>query len=138
MGYSWVLALPLMVITNIKNNFSQSVLEEYGMNKDKNFSSVDSNNTNAVFPFVFIKLLPSVENGRDLEGNSINGGLFSFQITVTDNKNQTNTRKVMTEIVRIMKRMCFEVISIPIYEDSKDIHTCTARFRRAIDEGDIL
>ena len=64
---------------------------------DRNFSTVGSSDTQAVFPFVYVQLLPSAEAGQDIEGNTINAGLFTFQIEVTDNQSQARAKDVMSE-----------------------------------------
>ena len=137
MGVIWTMMVPSMIFTRIKNEFSAKTKEKYKMT-DKNFSAVGSSDTPAVFPFVYVKMLAPLETGRDLEGISINAGIYTFQIDVTDNKSQSNARAAMTEVLRVMKKMAFQVIQMPVYEDTKDVHRCTARFRRTISENDIL
>lgn len=131
----WVMLIPLKVITKIKTEFSQTIKEAYDMS-DANFSSKPTN-TNAVFPFVYINDMPASELGRDLEGITINGGLFAFQIDIYDNQTQSRARKVMTEVLRIMKGMGFESYQIPYFEDTTDNTVrMIARFRRVIGAGD--
>ena len=103
---------------------------------DTNFS-MSNTNTKAVFPFVYVNALPGSERGQDLGGTSINGGLFSFQIDVYDNQTQTRARKVMTEVVRIMKSMGFESNSMPSFEQTQDNTVrMVTRFRRVIGAED--
>jgi hypothetical protein len=137
MGVIWTMMVPSMIFTRIKNEFSAKTKEKYKMT-DKNFSTVGSSDTPAVFPFVYVQMLAPLETGRDLEGTSINAGIYTFQIDVTDNKSQSNARTVMMEVLKVMKKMAFQVTQMPIYEDTKDVHRCTARFRRTISENDIL
>ena len=125
------------VFSRIKNNFSSTLKKNYKMTDD-NFSTVGSSDTPAVFPFVYIKLLPGVEQGQDLEGTSINAGLFTFQIDVTDNSSADKAKKVMSEVNRIMKTLRFSVTAMPSSEDTKDIHRMTARYKRSIGSNDIL
>lgn len=133
----WYMMIPLMVFTKLKQNFSQTIKDKYKMT-DTNFSTVGSSDTPAVFPFVSFKTLPATEQGRDLQGTSVNGALFTFQIEVYSNKTQNDARNVMSEIARIMKTMGFEIISIPSFEDTKDVHRMIARFRRIIGANDKL
>ena len=137
METDWVSRVPSIVFSRIKNEFSKEIKEKYSMT-DKNFSTVGSSDTPAVFPFVYVKLLPAVEMGMDLDGKSINAGLFTFQIDVTDNKSQSRAKSVSFEILRIMKNMRFEVTAMPDFEDTKDTHRSTMRFRRVIGDGDVL
>ena len=133
----WYMMIPLMVFTKLKQKFSQTIKDKYSMT-DKNFSTVGSSDTPAVFPFVYFNSLPASEQGRDLEGISVNGALFSFQIDVYSNKTQSETRNVMKEVTRVMKSMGFEINSMPSFESTKEVHRMTARFRRSIDENDYL
>ena len=133
----WYIMIPLMVFTKLKQNFSQTIKDTYKMT-DKNFSTVGSSDTPAVFPFVYFNALPASEQGRDLQGTSVNGALFGFQIDVYSNETQTEARNVMKEITRIMKTMGFEINSMPSFEDTKDVHRMTARFRRMFGADDKL
>lgn len=131
----WVMLVPSLVFTRIKDNFSPEIKATYNM-KDNNFSTKKTR-SDAVFPFVYVHLLPAVEEGQDIEGNSINAGLFTFQIEVYDNHTHGRARSVMAEVVRIMKTMRFDVIAMPEVEDGETIRY-VARFRRMIGSGDIL
>lgn len=132
----WIMLVPSFVFNRIKTEFSEEVKTRLAMTGD-NFSAVDSRNKKAVFPFVYVHALPASELGQDLEGNTINAGLFTFQVDVIDNKTQNRAREVMSEIVRIMKAMRFEIIAMPEF-DSDETHRFVARFRRAIGSSDVL
>ena len=133
----WTDIISSNVFTRIKNEFSISLKEQYKM-KDENFSTVGSSDTPAVFPFVYIQLLPSTEQGQDIEGNTINAGLLTFQIEVTDNKKQVIAKDVMSEVKRIMKSMRFTVQPTPDIQDTKDTHRAIMRCNRRIGSDDIL
>ena len=133
----WTDIISSNVFTRIKNEFSSSLKEKYKM-KDENFSTVGSSDTPAVFPFVYIQLLPSTEQGQDLDGNEINAGLFTFQIEVTDNQTQARAKDVMSEAKRIMKSMRFTVQPTPDIQDTKDTHRAIMRCNRIIGSCDIF
>ena len=133
----WYMMIPLMVFTKLKQNFSQTIKDTYKMT-DKNFSTVGSSDTPAVFPFVYFNALPASEQGIDLQGTSVNGALFGFQIDVYSNKTQAEARKVMSEVTKVMKTMGFEIVSMPSFESTKDVHRMTARFRRMFGADDKL
>ena len=133
----WTDRISSVVFTRIKNEFSSSLKTKYKMTSS-NFSTVGSSDTPAVFPFVYIQLLPSAETGQDLEGTTINAGLFTFQIEVTDNQTQARAKDVMSEIKRIMKSMRFTVQCTPTLEDTKDTHRAIMRCNRIIGSCDIL
>ena len=133
----WTDRISSVVFTRIKNEFSRTIKTKYKM-KDENFSTVGSSDTPAVFPFVYVQLLPSAETGQDLEGTTINAGLFTFQIEVTDNQTQARAKDVMSEVKRIMKSMRFTVQCTPTLEDTKDTHRAIMRCNRIIGSCDIL
>ena len=133
----WTDRISSIVFTRIKNKFSSSLKTKYKMTSS-NFSTVGSSDTPAVFPFVYIQLLPSSEAGQDIEGNEINAGLFTFQIEVTDNQSQTRAKDVVSEVKRIMKSMRFTVQPTPTLEDTKDTHRAIMRCNRRIGSDDIL
>lgn len=131
----WEITIPLLVFTRIKQEFSQTIKNTYNMT-DKNFSTVGSSDTPAVFPFVRFEILPANEEGEDLEGNSVNAGTFGFQIDVYSNKTQNETRKILSEIKRIAKQMKFQINQFPTFEDTKDYHRGTIRIKRLIGASD--
>ncbi len=133
----WTDRISSVVFTRIKNEFSSTLKTKYKMTSS-NFSTVGSSDTPAVFPFVYIQLLPSTEQGQDIEGNTINAGLFTFQIEVTDNQTQARAKDVMSEVKQIMKSMRFTVQCTPILEDTKDTHRAIMRCNRRIGSDDIL
>ena len=137
MGSEWIMQLLPMVFTRIKNGVTEKTKAKYNMGND-NFSTVGANKRPPAFPFVYVKMMTAAEKGRDLEATTINGGLFTFQVDVTDNSSQDVAKNVMNEIVQTMKRMSFEIVAMPDFESTKESHRCTARFRRAIDKNDIL
>ena len=133
----WTDRISSIVFTRIKNEFSNTIKTKYKMTSS-NFSTVGSSDTPAVFPFVYIQLLPSAEQGQDIEGNEINAGLFTFQIEVTDNQTQARSKEVMAEVKRIMKAMRFTVQPTPTLEDTKYTHRAIMRCNRIIGSCDIL
>jgi hypothetical protein len=133
----WYIMIPLKVFSILKKNFSQTIKDTYKMT-DSNFSTVGSSDKPAVFPFVYFNELPANEQGIDLQGTSVNGALFTFQIDVYSNKTQNEARNVMKEIAKVMKTMGFEINSMPSFESTKDVHRMTARFRRIFGANDKL
>ena len=133
----WTDRISSIVFTRIKNEFSSALKTKYKMT-DSNFSTVGSSDTPAVFPFVYVQLLPTSEAGQDIEGDTINAGLFTFQIEVTDNKSQARVKDVMSEVKRIMKSMRFTVQPTPDIQDTKDTHRTIMRCNRIIGSWDIL
>lgn len=132
----WYMMIPLMVFTKIKQNFSQTIKETYKMT-DANFSTVGSSDAPAVFPFVYVKTLPSSEISSTFE-QGVNGANFGFQVEVTDNQTQTKARKVMEEISRIMVDMGFRIQGFGEFEDTTNTHRTISRFQRVFGANDTL
>lgn len=139
MALNWTMLIPSIIFTQIKAKFSSDIKEKYNMTAS-NFSTEDSQNKKAFFPFVYVNMLAPVETGRDLEGATINGGIFTFQIDVTDNQSQVRAREVAGEVLRIMKTMRFEVIAMPSFDSnvSSGTYRMTTRYRRSIDQNDVI
>lgn len=136
----WSMMIQSSVFTRIKNEVPKSIKVGTSTIKlsSKNFSTVGSSDTPAVFPFVFVQELPAVERGQTLDGQTINGGLFTFQIDVTDNVSQARARAVMTEVLRVMKEMRFEIMAMPSFVYADGTHRMTMRCRRVIGALDTL
>lgn len=137
MGIEWAMQMPVRVFGKIKSEFSATIKTKYGM-KDQQFSNGSSGTAPAKFPYVVVKTLPAAETGMTLERTGLNGALFAFQVDVIDNAKQQTSKEIMTEIMRIMKTMSFEIVGMPTFEDNLDEHRSTARFRRNMARGDIL
>ena len=103
-----------------------------------NYTAENASDDEPKFPSVYVQELPSSEVGQDLEGTAINGILSSFQVDVSDNDNKQNCKKVMGKVIESMKKVRFEVTSMPIYRKENNVWIATARFRRAIGFNDIL
>lgn len=92
----------------------------------------------AVFPTVYIHLLPAVEQGQTLDGQTINALLTTFQVDVTTNTSKADCRKVMSVIMDTFKLMRFQGTSMPETSINNKIYKSTARFRRMIAANDRL
>ncbi len=128
-------SLESIIFTQIKARFSSKIKSKY---KDLTFTTEEESKTTPKFPNVYVYLMPGIETELTLERTAIEGGLFTFQIKVTDNQNQTRVKEVMGEIIKIMKSLSFYMVAMPAYENTKDTYWSTARFRRQIDRYDYL
>ena len=132
----WYMMIPLMVFAKLKQNFLQKIKDKYSMT-DKNFSTVGSSDTPAVFPFVNFNTLPASETGSTLEPG-VNSGTFGFQIDVYSYKSQPEVRTIAKEISRVMVGMGFRGKAFGSFEDTKDWHRMTLRFQRVLGADDKL
>lgn len=127
-----------MVFTRIYDGISDRIKTKYDMSYT-NFSTESSIPKDATFPFVYIHLLPAIERFDDLNGITLNGGLFTVQVDITDDSDPSISKEIMDEVVFIMKGMRFKTIAMPEFQyDSSSLFRQTARFRRLIGSGDTL
>lgn len=142
----WTMDISEIVFSRIVNDFSEDLKKKYNMQKIKvngvinwkNFSTSQVSEKPPIFPYITVIELPGAERGQDLEGNSINGGLFTFQVDVFDNSSERRVKNCMEEIVRIMKSMMFQVNSMPAFESKPQEYRMAARFSRLIGAKDII
>ena len=142
----WTSDISTTVYNRIVNEFFKNSLTRYGMTAMKvgnyivcpNFSTSQISETEPKFPYVTLIELPGQERGQDLEGTSINGGLFTFQADVIHNEKETIAKQIMDDIVPIMKSMRFQVSVMPAFESKPQEYRIISRFSRVIGAGDIL
>ena len=127
--------LESQVLTRIKYSFPQKLKDKY---PNLTFTNSDRNEGNAKFPTVYIHEMPSAESGADMEGDEINAVLSAFQIEVTTNTSQSEAKTVLDEVVKIMKKLRYQVISLPEFQNTTSTYRSVARFRRTIAEDDVL
>lgn len=126
------------VFSAISYDFSETLKTKYNLS-DENFSTEGKANMDAIFPFIYVHLLPSYELGQTLDNDTIEGGMYTIQIEVKDNSDPTIAKNIMDECIRIMKGMRFAVNQMPEFDYSQtSIYRQVARFRRLIGSEDIL
>jgi hypothetical protein len=80
-----------------------------------------------------------METGRDIEARFINGVIYSLQIEVITNTNQSECNGVADIILDMMKEMSFEAVGIPFSDDSQlNDYRNISRYRREIDSQDVI
>lgn len=133
-----MLDLPMLetiVFSRIKGLFSQKIKSKY---KDLTFTTQEQSKGTPKFPNVYVYLMPGTETGLTLERTVFEEGLFTFQIRVTSNTGQAAVQEITNEIIRLMKRMSFEIVGTPAYENDSDTQWSVTRFRRKIGRNDVL
>lgn len=129
--------LEIIVFSRIKGEFSPRIKAKY---KNLTFTTREaSKKKTPEFPNIYVYLMPSMEIGETTEGKDFNGGLFTFQIRVTDNVSEDTVREITYEIVRIMKNILgFRIVGTPSYENDEDTQWSNMRFRKAMGSDDRL
>lgn len=127
--------LESIIFSRIKAEFSQKLKEKY---PSISFTTQEESKSKPKFPNVYVYLMPGTEIGQTTEGDVFEGGLFTFQIRITNNTGQTPVQEIANEIIKLMKKMRFQIVATPIYENDADTQWSVMRFRRAICQNDVL
>lgn len=130
-----MLDIESIVFSRIKAKTTSKIKTKY---PDISFTTSDKVSKNPKFPNVYVHLLGSPEIGNDLENNTINGVLATFQIETTDNQSQSRAKDVINEVVNIVKEMRFEIIAMPEMKNKDSTYRCVMRCRRTIGSLDKL
>ena len=106
---------------------------------DSNFSMIANEiSSDDVFPFVHIEQITATETATDLECDTLNGGLFTYQIKVTSDVSQEEAKTIMSVVTKAMKSMGFKGTSLPLFYISDNLYVMSARWQREINTGDEL
>lgn len=146
MASIWTTDIPTIVFSRTVSDFSEDLKTKYKMQKLtvngittwRNFSTSQVSETPPIFPYITVIELPGAEKGQDLEGTSVNGGLFTFQVDVYHNSSETIARNCMAEVFRVMKTMRFNGMQIPYPQSQSQEYRQIAQFSRVIGASDPL
>ena len=129
-------------ILGLLNSYAVPRIKKINGFEKTNFSNAVTNNesrlSGTIFPTIYVKELPAVEKERDLEGNTINAVLSTFQIDCIINTSQSQAKKMAQIISEIMKELQFEVTAMPSFNSKEKVYRSTARYRRTITKKDRL
>lgn len=136
-----LLDLETRVFSRINNKVKSKLKSEYPRlsctNSDRNIETKDKD-SNDDYPLIYVHELSSPEIGSTLDGETINGLLSSFEITVFADSNQDDAKVVMNEVVLVMKSMRYQMIGSPFNDNDNGLYRRIARFRRVIGASDTL
>ena len=123
------------VVSRLKNKYPSALKTKY---PNTDFTTSNRVADNPKFPSVYVHEMSSSEEGRDLDGLTLNAIMSTFQIEVTDNEDMTKATEVMNYVVQTMKTMRYEVVTMPEFSNTQSVFRKVARFRRVIGSGDVL
>ena len=98
----------------------------------------ESRLSGTIFPTIYVHELVGVEQGKDLDGQSINAVLETFQIDCITNTKQSDAKQILRVVADVMKELRFEIVSMPEFKSQDKVYRSTARFRRVIGRNDKL
>ena len=129
-------------ILGLLNSYAVPRIKKIKDFEKTNFSNAVTNNesrlSGTIFPTIYVKELPAVEKERDLEGNTINAVLSTFQIDCIINTSQSQAKKMAQIVSEIMKELQFEITAMPSFNSKEKVYRSTARYRRTITKKDRL
>ena len=96
----------------------------------------ESRLSGTIFPTIYVHELAGAEQGKDLDGQSINAVLETFQIDCITNTKQSDVKQIMRVVADVMKELRFEIVSMPEFKSQDKVYRSTARFRRVIGRND--
>lgn len=131
----WAIDLEGTVVALVKAKTLKTLQKTYPKVRITDEGVSDST---AVFPTVYIHLLPAVEQGQTLDGQTINALFATFQVDVTTNTSKSDCRKVMATVMNVFKKMRFQGKSLPETSINNKIYHSVARFSRVIGANDRL
>ena len=138
---TWAYEIEARII-GLLNSYAVPRIKKIDGFEETNFSNAVTNNesrlSGTIFPTIYVKELPAVEKERDLEGNTINAVLSTFQIDCIINTSQSQAKKMAQIVSEIMKELQFEVTAMPSFNSKEKVYRSTARYRRTITKKDRL
>lgn len=104
-----------------------------------NFSRTKENpSSEAELPFIYFKRIDGIEKGMTLECDRFEGGLFTYQITVTSNVSKSEAEKIMNVVTKAFKSLGFHSTSLPLDNEVNNLYVYLARWQRNLAEGDTI
>lgn len=130
----WAYDIEMTVYSIVKSIAQPKLIEKY---PNVYFTTKSKSTKTPTFPTVYIHLLSAKEEGKTIDGKSINALSVTFQVDVTTNKDESEARHVMSIISEAFKDLRFGVKDFPSLEYG-DTNKSTARFQRIIGANEKL
>lgn len=138
---TWAYEIETKVLGLI-NSYAIPRLKKLDIFKTTRFTNAVTNEesrlSGTIFPTIYVHELAGVEQGKDLEGQSINAVLETFQIDCITNTKQSDAKQIMRVVSDVMKELRFEIVSMPEFKSQDKVYRSTTRFRRVIGKNDKL
>ena len=138
---TWAYEIETKVL-GIINSYAIPRLKKLDIFKTTRFTNAVTNEesrlSGTIFPTIYVHELVGLEQGKDLEGQSINAVLETFQIDCITNTKQSDAKQIMRVVADVMKELRFEIVSMPEFKSQDKVYRSTARFRRVIGRNDNL
>lgn len=130
----WAYDIEMTVYSIVKSIAQPKLIEKY---PNVYFTTKSKSTKTPTFPTVYIHLLLAKEEGKTIDGKSINALSVTFQVDVITNKDESEARHVMSIISEAFKDLRFGVKDFPSLEYG-ETNKSTARFQRIIGANEKL
>lgn len=131
---SWAYDIEMTTYSIVKSISEPKLVEKY---PNIYFTPKSKSTKTPTFPTVYIHMISAKEEGKTLDGQSINALSTTFQVDVTTNKDESEARYVMSVISEVFKELRFGIRDFPSLEYG-DTNKSTARFQRIIGANEKL
>lgn len=134
----WIFDMETKVFSRINNKILSKLKKTYPKIK---VTMESQSNTPSTFPTIYLHFLGGLEQAETLSGKDINAVLTTIQFEITVNESYTlaDARKITSEVLKILKKLRFSIISLP---EQQNVTVGTIRMvgraRRLIGSQDIL
>ena len=114
-------------------------LPQLNLDEKVNFSRTKQNpSTESQFPYIYFERVTGIEKGMNLECDRIEGGLFTYQITVTSNVSKSEADMISNALSMAFKSIGFHATSLPLDNEVDNLHVHLARWQRTLCEGEYI
>ena len=135
MGADWVMDVESNVYSKVRARTMTKLKKEFPNIK---FTTEDENGNETKFPTVYIHLMDAIPQGDDLQAESINGVLATFEVRVTTNTDKDDATEVMRHILNAFVDLKFRVVTASIPSKRNDNYVSSSRFRRTIGASETI
>ena len=130
-----VTSIESIVFSRLLNKYGSELATKY---PNINFTTSDREPVSASFPTVYVHELSTQEIGMTFDNLDISGVNSNIQIEVVDNVSPDNVRDVFKVILTGMKEMGYNIVSLPVSQNTQATYKQIARFNRVIGNGDTI
>lgn len=128
----WVYSIESKIYTIVKTRLNNALLTTYpNMRVTQQYKISDE----PKFPTVYIKMLDSPEIGSDLDNQTVNAMLVTFEVHTIVSKEQglSGLRNVQSAVTDNFKKLRFNIVTRGEFtRETNDTYTSISRFRRVI------
>jgi hypothetical protein len=124
------------VLVGIVKDEAEDYLSQFTDDYDGMFVTQSSNPIPSSFPCVEFQELSGIDRTNTLNREDVSAVLYTMQVKVYSEKDEATARSITEEICDQMKRLQFNMVSMPVPVQIDNLYCYNIRFRRLIAAGD--